>query len=91
MDADERNPPPLGRIGEPDDIIGSVRVEGGTVSIYHLSNFGPCSSSRQVLEGTYSPMPAYRLATADGVVTLTPGVAEYLLSHLSELASPNTL
>lgn len=28
---DERNPPPLGRIGDPDDIIGSVRVENGKV------------------------------------------------------------
>ncbi|CAL1709919.1 unnamed protein product [Somion occarium] len=28
---DERNPPPLGRIGDPDDIIGSVRIEGGKV------------------------------------------------------------
>lgn len=29
---DERNIPPLGRIGDPDDIIASVRVEDGKVS-----------------------------------------------------------
>ena len=29
--ADERNIPPLGRIGDPDDIIASVRVQGGKV------------------------------------------------------------
>jgi len=28
---DQRNPPPLGRIGDPDDIIASVLVEEGTV------------------------------------------------------------
>ena len=29
---DERNIPPLGRIGDPDDIIASVRVQDGQVS-----------------------------------------------------------
>jgi len=29
---DERNIPPLGRIGDPDDIIASVRVQEGKVS-----------------------------------------------------------
>ena len=29
---DERNIPPLGRIGDPDDIIASVRVQDGEVS-----------------------------------------------------------
>jgi len=29
---DERNLPPLGRIGDPDDIIASVRVQDGEVS-----------------------------------------------------------
>jgi hypothetical protein len=28
---DERNLPPMGRISDPEDIIGSVRVEGGKV------------------------------------------------------------
>jgi hypothetical protein len=43
--ADERNPPPLGRIGDMDDIIGSVRVENSQVNeipLYGLS--GPFSS-----------------------------------------------
>ena len=31
---DERNPPALGRIGDPDDIIGSVRVENGQVRFH---------------------------------------------------------
>lgn len=34
---DERNIPPLGRIGDPDDIIASVRVQGGKVSFIAIS------------------------------------------------------
>jgi len=30
--SDERNIPPLGRIGDPDDIIASVRVQDGKAS-----------------------------------------------------------
>ena len=33
---DERNIPPLGRIGDPDDIIASVRVQDGKVSFTAL-------------------------------------------------------
>ncbi|ODQ54113.1 hypothetical protein SAICODRAFT_6408 [Saitoella complicata NRRL Y-17804] len=31
--ADERNPPPYGRIPYPEDIVGTVRVEGGEVKV----------------------------------------------------------
>jgi hypothetical protein len=31
---DERNIPPLNRIGDPDDILASVRVENGKVGLY---------------------------------------------------------
>jgi hypothetical protein len=33
---DERNIPALGRIGDPDDILASVMVEDGKVSILYL-------------------------------------------------------
>ena len=62
---DQRNPPPLGRIPEPDDIIASVRVEDGLI-----------------LPETYSPMPTYRLATADGVCILTDTLRERLAEVL---------
>ncbi|EPQ51902.1 hypothetical protein GLOTRDRAFT_80907 [Gloeophyllum trabeum ATCC 11539] len=62
---DARNPPALGRIGDPDDILASVRVEHG-----------------KVLASTYQPMPSYRLATADGLTTLTPALAAKLLAVL---------
>jgi len=32
-DIDERNIPPLNRIGDPDDILASVRVENGKVGL----------------------------------------------------------
>lgn len=34
---DDRNIPALGRIGDPDDIIASVRVENGEVSLTNSS------------------------------------------------------
>ncbi len=35
---DERNIPALGRIGDPDDILASVMVEDGKVSIFYLES-----------------------------------------------------
>lgn len=43
---DERNPPPLGRIGDPDDIIGSVRVENGQVGYSCYQRFPALRTSR---------------------------------------------
>lgn len=62
---DQRNPPPLGRIPDPNDIIGSVRVEDG-----------------KMLPDTYAPMPTYRLATGDGVCTLTERLMERVVERL---------
>jgi hypothetical protein len=50
--------------------------------------------SLQILPGTYNPMPAYRLVTADGVVTLTPGIAARFRAALQaiideEIQSPS--
>ncbi|KZT28190.1 hypothetical protein NEOLEDRAFT_1087166 [Neolentinus lepideus HHB14362 ss-1] len=66
---DARNVPALGRIGDPDDILATVRVEDG-----------------KILPGTYSPMPAYRLCTADGITQLTEGLARKLYSVLEAKA-----
>ncbi|TFK79563.1 hypothetical protein K466DRAFT_606054 [Polyporus arcularius HHB13444] len=62
---DSRNLPALGRIGDPDDIIASVRVENG-----------------EIMAETYQPMPSYRLATSDGVLQLTEGLAARLTEIL---------
>jgi len=66
---DTRNVPALGRIGDPDDILASVRVEDG-----------------KILPETYSPMPSYRLCTADGVTRLTDGLAAKLRTVLEQRA-----
>jgi len=47
VDIDERNVPPLNRIGDPDDILASIRVENGKVGL--LSR----SQSFFFLSGTY--------------------------------------
>ncbi|KAI0698968.1 hypothetical protein C8T65DRAFT_793918 [Cerioporus squamosus] len=60
-----RNLPALGRIGDPDDIIASVRVENG-----------------EIMAETYQPMPSYRIATSDGVLQLTEGLAARLTEVL---------
>ncbi|KAF8892920.1 hypothetical protein BD779DRAFT_1436270 [Infundibulicybe gibba] len=62
---DDRNIPPLGRIGDPDDIIASVLVQDG-----------------KIITETYQPMPSYRLCTSDGILKLTPGLAQKLHSTL---------
>lgn len=38
-DIDERNIPPMNRIGDPDDILASVRVENGKVDIFLAQSF----------------------------------------------------
>lgn len=84
MLADERNIPPLGRIGDPDDIIASVRVQGGKVRFHshgYRTNVGlNCDVEilSQFLAETYQPMPAYRMCTSDGVLKLTEGLAQKL-------------
>ncbi|KAI9226254.1 MAG: hypothetical protein DHS80DRAFT_8033, partial [Piptocephalis tieghemiana] len=42
---DERNPPPWGRISDPDDILGSVEVRGGKIQ---PETFQPMPSHRLV-------------------------------------------
>ncbi|TFL03882.1 hypothetical protein BDV98DRAFT_544371 [Pterulicium gracile] len=62
---DGRNPPPVARVGDPDDIIATVLVENS-----------------KIIPETYQPGPAYRLCTADGVTTLTEGLAMRLKQRL---------
>ncbi|KAA1474370.1 hypothetical protein DENSPDRAFT_840939 [Dentipellis sp. KUC8613] len=66
---DTRNVPALGRIGDPDDILGSVLVQDS-----------------KILADTYSPMPSYRVCTADGVPKLTDGLAQKLRDVLAARA-----
>ncbi|KAH9958108.1 hypothetical protein BGW80DRAFT_1185285, partial [Lactifluus volemus] len=73
---DDRNIPPLNRVGDPDDILASVRVQDGKVR-EPLLFFRP---------KTYQPMPSYRVCTAHGVTQLTEGLASKLRGLLEERA-----
>lgn len=44
------------------------------------------SSPHQILPETYQAMPSYRLCTADGLLSLTPGLAQKLAEVLKERA-----
>jgi hypothetical protein len=78
---DERNIPPLNRIGDPDDILASVRVENGKVKYLpepSLSVISLTNGDLQILAETYQAMPSYRVCTAHGVTQLTEGLASKL-------------
>ncbi|KAI6160696.1 hypothetical protein EDD17DRAFT_1760166 [Pisolithus thermaeus] len=93
---DSRNIPPLGRIGDPDDIIGSVLVEDSKVHILRSSRMPVTflieapSMSSQILPDTYQAMPSYRLFTSDGPIQLTEGLARKLRTVLEDVASRET-
>jgi hypothetical protein len=77
---DERNIPPLNRIGDPDDILASVRVENGKVDTFlsPVSVISLTNGHLQILAETYQAMPSYRVCTAHGVTQLTEGLASKL-------------
>ena len=83
---DDRNLPPLNRIGNPDDILAFIRVEGGKV---HLSSItlvrrfladSKDSRATQILAETYQATPSYRVCTVHGVTQLTEGYSNDLCS-----------
>jgi hypothetical protein len=76
---DERKLPPAGRIGETEDLIGSVYVQDGKVRL------DPPGSNTQIVPDTYSPLPTYRLITLDGALQLPRGLDEHLLAELRKL------
>lgn len=43
---DERNPPPFGRVGDPDDIVATVRITDGQVRETHLVVYASVLKSR---------------------------------------------
>ncbi|KAI0251847.1 hypothetical protein BJV78DRAFT_1125541 [Lactifluus subvellereus] len=73
---DDRNIPPLNRIGDPDDILASVRVQDGKAGLF----------SDPILAETYQAMPSYRVCTAHGVTQLTEGLASKLRGLLEARA-----
>jgi hypothetical protein len=96
---DDRNLPPLNRIGDPDDIIASVRVQGGKVRLFFCNpSFSfpgwlkrPPARAVQILAETYQAMPSYRVCTAHGITQLTEGLASKLRSLLDARAREESL
>ena len=69
--SDQRNPPDFGRVAWPEDIFGSVEVDG----------------SGSFVDGTgrYQAAGAYRIMTHEGFFGLSPYLRERLTEKLKEL------
>ncbi|KAF2260464.1 hypothetical protein CC78DRAFT_571167 [Lojkania enalia] len=69
--SDQRNPPDWGRIAWPEDIFGSLEVDG---------------KGRFVRDGgNYQANGTYRIVTREGILGLTPYLREKLVQRLQEL------
>ncbi|KAL9623890.1 MAG: hypothetical protein Q9160_001882 [Pyrenula sp. 1 TL-2023] len=66
--SDLRHPPDYGRIAEPEDIFGSVEIDG-------TGNFVDG-------DGRYQPSGTYRIVTRDGIFGLSPFLREKLVQRL---------
>ncbi|KAF2653582.1 hypothetical protein K491DRAFT_602525 [Lophiostoma macrostomum CBS 122681] len=69
--SDSRNPPDWGRIAWPEDIFGSLEVDGN-------GNFAES-------DGNYQPSGTYRIITREGILGLSPFLRERLVERLREL------
>lgn len=76
--SDTRNPPDYGRIAWPEDIFGSVEVdgEGGFVA----AGEGEGGKGRGV--GRYQESGSYRVVTREGVLGLSPYLRERVVERL---------
>lgn len=67
--SDMRNPPDFGRIAWPEDIVGSMEVDGrGTI-----------------VEGSWQDSGSYRLVTREGILGLTDFMRGKVVMRLREL------
>ncbi|KAI9860418.1 MAG: hypothetical protein M1813_006076 [Trichoglossum hirsutum] len=66
--SDTRNPPDYGRIAWPEDILGSIEVDG-------KGNFVDG-------HGRYQPSGTYRIVTREGILGLSPFLREKLVERL---------
>lgn len=69
--SDQRNPPDYGRIAWPEDIFGSVEVDGQGKFVGG--------------DGNYQESGTYRVCTNEGVLGLSPYLREKLVEKLKEL------
>lgn len=69
--SDQRNPPDFGRVAWPEDIFGSLELDGG-------GNFVDGN-------GRYQAAGTYRILTHEGMFGLSPYLREKLVERLKEL------
>ncbi|GAB7343377.1 hypothetical protein MBLNU457_1416t1 [Dothideomycetes sp. NU457] len=68
--SDQRNPPDFGRVAWPEDIFGSLEVDG-------QGNF--------VEGGKYQESGTYRMVTNEGILNLSPYLRDRLVERLREM------
>jgi len=73
--SDLRHPPDFGRIADPDDIFGSLEVDGR----------GDFVTEEGKPLGSYQESGTYRVVTRDGILGLSEFLRERLLERLKEL------
>lgn len=66
--SDERTPVDFGRIAWPEDIFGSVEVDG----------------AGKIIEGTFQGSGTYRVVTNQGILGLSPFLMKKLVARLRE-------
>lgn len=67
--SDMRNPPDFGRIAWPEDIIGSLEVDG----------------SGRIVQGSWQDSGSYRIVTREGVLGLSEFMRGKVVEKLREL------
>ncbi|KAF2224122.1 hypothetical protein BDZ85DRAFT_215842 [Elsinoe ampelina] len=70
--SDQRNPPDFGRVAWPEDIFGSLEVDG---------------KGQFVDDGRYQESGTYRMVTREGILQLSDYLRERLVEHLKQLES----
>ena len=78
---DERRPPDFGRIPEPEDIFGSVEVDGEG---RFVDGDGKEGEGKSELRGRYQSSGTYRVVTKEGVFGLSAFLREKLVERLRE-------
>lgn len=71
--SDQRNPPDYGRVAWPEDILGSLEIDGTGEFVDG--------------NGRYQASGTYRVVTNEGILGLSPYLREKLVQKLKELDS----
>lgn len=75
--SDTRNPPDYGRIAWPEDIFGSVEVDGAGRSVEAVEGEGKAKA-----KGRYQESGSYRVVTREGILGLSPYLRERVVERL---------